>query len=127
MPGLESCFAELCEAFAGRYKKVLSKRSKTTAQSDAHRVVHALQKETLAQLENPSWFYETFRDFAGEIKEPPKPGVDWFDNMEIVRKAEHAGQQKRGLMDAQESHSKRFRCCDGVAVPRVSLDMKVGY
>ncbi|KAK0222893.1 hypothetical protein EDD85DRAFT_860133 [Armillaria nabsnona] len=126
VPGLESSFAELCEAFAARYEKVLSKRSKTAAQSDADRAVRALQKETLTQLENPSWFYETLRDFAEEIKEPPKPGVDWFDNMEIVRKAERAGRQKRGLMDAQESHSKRFGGRDGIATPPVSLDTKIG-
>ncbi|PBK67855.1 hypothetical protein ARMSODRAFT_1085875 [Armillaria solidipes] len=126
VPGLEGCFAELCEAFAARYKKVLSTRSKTAAQSDADRAVRALQKETLAQLENPSWFYETLGEFAGEIKEPPKPDVDWFDNMEMVRKAGRAGRQKRGLMDKQESHSKRFRGRDGIATPPVSLDQKVG-
>ncbi|KAK0470341.1 uncharacterized protein EV420DRAFT_108287 [Desarmillaria tabescens] len=114
--GLEICLATLCEIFAARYKTVTNHRFKSAAQIAAEL---AWQKEALALLEKPSWFYDTLRTFSEEIAEPPKEGTDWCDNMKLVQdEAERrAGRQKRDLMDKQESHSKHYRGYDGLATP----------
>ncbi|KAK0193317.1 hypothetical protein F5146DRAFT_377495 [Armillaria mellea] len=86
VPGLEDCLAILCDTFAACHVKIIEncfKSPKTIA------LQHAVQKESLTQLENPSWFYTTLRDFTEEIKEPPKPDIDWCDNMEMIHNTKH--------------------------------------
>ncbi len=124
VPGMQDCLTTLCDTFAARYVEIVENRFKSPKLIDYQR---AAQQESLGHLEEPSWLYETLRAFAQEIAAPPEPdGIDWCDNMKMVRNVEHAGRQKRGLMDAQDSHSKRFRGRDGIATPPVSLDTKVG-
>ncbi|KAK0222907.1 hypothetical protein EDD85DRAFT_778756 [Armillaria nabsnona] len=124
VPGMQNCLTTLCDTFAARYVEIVENRFKSPKLIDYQR---AAQQESLGHLEEPSWLYETLRAFAQEIAAPPEPnGIDWCDNMKMVRNVERAGRQKRGLMDAQESHSKRFRGRDGIATPPVSLDTKVG-
>ncbi|KAK0183660.1 hypothetical protein F5146DRAFT_1127193 [Armillaria mellea] len=124
VPGIQNCLTTLCDTFAARYVEIIENHFVSPKLIEYQ---CAAQQDSLGHLEEPSWLYETLRAFAGEIVAPSEPdGIDWCDNMEMLRKVKHdAGGQKRVRMDQQESHLKRFRGHDGISMPPVSLDMKL--